>query len=97
VNRASMRAGFLRNTERQSTEFNYKLSCSRCAEYKTRSSGSVLIGCGRSYPAQRQTMGLRGREYARTAFSWDRIGLLTAQFYDWVLGLTSSVPQFVFV
>ena len=48
-------------------------------------------------PADRQAMGLRGREYARTAFSWDRIGLLTAQFYDWVLGLTSSVPQFVFV
>lgn len=48
-------------------------------------------------PAERQAMGLRGREYVRTAFSWDTIGLLTAQFYDWVLGLTSSVPQFVFV
>jgi len=48
-------------------------------------------------PADRQAMGLRGREYVRAAFSWDGIGLLTAQLYDWVLGQSSSVPQFVFV
>jgi glycosyltransferase involved in cell wall biosynthesis len=47
--------------------------------------------------ADRYAMGLKGREYVRTAFSWDRIGLMTAQLYDWVLDLTSSVPQFVFV
>ena len=48
-------------------------------------------------PADRQAMGRRGREYVRAAFSWDGIGLLTAQLYDWVLGQSSSVPQFVFV
>ena len=47
--------------------------------------------------ADRHAMGLKGREYVRTAFSWDGIGLMTAQLYDWVLDLTSSVPQFVFV
>lgn len=47
--------------------------------------------------ADRHAMGLRGREYVRTAFSWNGIGSLTAQLYDWVLGQTSSVPQFVFV
>jgi glycosyltransferase involved in cell wall biosynthesis len=47
--------------------------------------------------ARRHAMGLKGREYVRTAFSWDGIGFMTAQLYDWVLGLTSSVPQFVFV
>lgn len=43
----------------------------------------------------RYAMGLRGREYVRTAFSWDEIGLMTAQLYDWVLGQTPSVPPFV--
>ena len=47
--------------------------------------------------ADRHAMGLKGREYVRTAFSWDGIGLMTAQLYDWVLDLTSVVPQFVFV
>jgi glycosyltransferase involved in cell wall biosynthesis len=47
--------------------------------------------------ADRHVMGLKGREYVRTAFSWDGIGLMTAQLYDYVLGLTSSVPHFVFV
>ena len=46
--------------------------------------------------ADRHAMGLRGREYVRKAFSWDGIGLMTAQLYDWVLGQTSLMPQFVF-
>jgi glycosyltransferase involved in cell wall biosynthesis len=43
----------------------------------------------------RYAMGLRGREYVRTAFSWDGIGLMTTQLYDWVLSQTPSVPPFV--
>jgi len=43
--------------------------------------------------ADRHAMGLKGREYVRTAFSWDGIGSMTTQLYDWVLDLTSSVPQ----
>jgi glycosyltransferase involved in cell wall biosynthesis len=47
--------------------------------------------------ADRYAMGLKGREYVQTAFSWDKSGSMAAQLYDWVLGQASTVPQFVFV
>ena len=44
---------------------------------------------------ERHAMGLRGRDYAKVAFSWDRIGLTTVQLYEWILGRTASVPPFI--
>jgi len=45
--------------------------------------------------ATRQAMGLRARQYARDAFSWDEIGQATAHLYDWILGRTVAVPPCV--
>jgi glycosyltransferase involved in cell wall biosynthesis len=47
--------------------------------------------------AQRHGMGLRGRDFAQGAFSWDGIGSSTIQLYEWVMGRTSVVPSFVYV
>lgn len=48
-------------------------------------------------PADRQAMGQRGREYAHTEFSWDRIGLDTMRLYEWVLGQGGATPNFVYL
>jgi glycosyltransferase involved in cell wall biosynthesis len=45
--------------------------------------------------ADRHAMGLRGRAYAQAAFSWNEIGLATANLYEWILGRTSTVPSFI--
>ena len=47
--------------------------------------------------AQRHHMGLRGRDFAQGAFSWDGIGLSALQLYEWVLGRASVAPSFVYV
>lgn len=47
--------------------------------------------------AERHYMGLRGRDVAQAAFSWDGIGLSTMQLYEWVMGRTAVVPSFVYV
>lgn len=47
--------------------------------------------------AERHCIGLRGRDFAKVAFSWGGIGLSTMQLYEWVMGRTSVVPPFVYV
>jgi glycosyltransferase involved in cell wall biosynthesis len=47
--------------------------------------------------AERHCMGLRGRDFARDAFSWDGIGSSTVLLYEWIIGRTSVVPPFVYV
>ncbi|MFO7633006.1 MAG: glycosyltransferase [Caldilinea sp.] len=47
--------------------------------------------------AERHSMGLRGRDYAQAAFSWDGIGLSTMQLYEWVMERSSVAPSFVYV
>jgi glycosyltransferase involved in cell wall biosynthesis len=45
---------------------------------------------------ERRIMGTAGRSYAQEQFSWDSIGASTVALYDWVLGQSSTRPDFVY-
>lgn len=47
--------------------------------------------------AERCEIGMRGRKFAESSFSWDGVGLSTIRLYEWVLGVTSSVPSFLHI